>query len=341
MAGNKVEKISEAVTVKAQLITGITLSPAKVVLTVGESANVTATILPTNASNKNLTWTSNNSGIASVSNGQVTGKALGTTTITATANDGSGVSATCEVNVVTADSALKVLGEAKYVNYVDGTGKTRLCAVLYDKNSPYGVEITTMEYIEEIEIGNGTGSDDFLEDQNYFDIAVASYNNAITTLNNATTKYINSTYVDRSRSIGSLPSNPSYEAGLYYNYDSKDGFFTPYNGLFKGPDNNSVEDKEQLDKLEISGDEDWNFLGYSQGYWLASRYLRSDRDDDISFDIDAISWTYGTLVGVDWWDTHITSRSWTRGLRPVFHLKPEVRVTGGNGTKENPYTLGV
>ena len=29
------------------------------------------------------------------------------------------------------------------------------------------------------------------------------------------------------------------------------------------------------------------------------------------------------------------------GLRPVFHLKSDIKVTGGSGTEEDPYTLGV
>ena len=31
----------------------------------------------------------------------------------------------------------------------------------------------------------------------------------------------------------------------------------------------------------------------------------------------------------------------TYGLRPVFTLKDEVKVTGGSGTEDDPYTLGV
>ena len=34
-------------------------------------------------------------------------------------------------------------------------------------------------------------------------------------------------------------------------------------------------------------------------------------------------------------------KSYTRGLRPVFTLKSNVKVTGGSGTSDNPYTLGV
>ena len=31
----------------------------------------------------------------------------------------------------------------------------------------------------------------------------------------------------------------------------------------------------------------------------------------------------------------------THGLRPVFTLKSDIKVTGGSGTDEDPYTLGV
>lgn len=60
---------------------------------------LTAVVYPTNAANKNVTWTSNNNDIATVDDtGLVTAKAVGTATITATTEDG-GHTDTCVVTV--------------------------------------------------------------------------------------------------------------------------------------------------------------------------------------------------------------------------------------------------
>ena len=66
----------------------------------GQTASLTATVSPGNAENKNITWSSSNSSVATVNaNGTVTAVANGTADITATAADGSGVSAKCSVTV--------------------------------------------------------------------------------------------------------------------------------------------------------------------------------------------------------------------------------------------------
>ena len=58
-------------------------------------------VAPDNASNQLLSWSSSNPSVATVDNrGKVTAIAPGTSTITAKANDGSGVSASCEVTVL-------------------------------------------------------------------------------------------------------------------------------------------------------------------------------------------------------------------------------------------------
>lgn len=71
-----------------------------VVLSVGGTTTLTATVLPISASNKQLAWSSDNEAVATVSDGEVTAVAIGTANITATATDGSGVSATCCVTVM-------------------------------------------------------------------------------------------------------------------------------------------------------------------------------------------------------------------------------------------------
>lgn len=87
------------VTVK-QYVEQILVNGNKSTLLPGENAQLTATVYPTNASDKTLSWSSSDNAIATVnSNGKVTATGYGTATITATANDGSGASAIYKVEV--------------------------------------------------------------------------------------------------------------------------------------------------------------------------------------------------------------------------------------------------
>ena len=81
-------------------VTGVSLSSDTLTLKVGESHTLTATITPHNATDQNVTWSSDNTSVATVdANGEVTTVGAGTATITATAADGSGEKATCAVTV--------------------------------------------------------------------------------------------------------------------------------------------------------------------------------------------------------------------------------------------------
>ena len=86
-----------AVTVIVPVI-GVSLNKTSLSLIIGSSESLIATISPSDASNQNVTWSSSNTSIATVSNGVVTAKGEGTTIITATSVDGS-FTATCTVNV--------------------------------------------------------------------------------------------------------------------------------------------------------------------------------------------------------------------------------------------------
>ena len=83
-------------------VTGVLLSPTTLTLDVGGTATLTATITPNNATNPNVTWSSDNQNVATVDqNGEVTAVSAGTATITVTTADG-GKTATCEVTVTAA-----------------------------------------------------------------------------------------------------------------------------------------------------------------------------------------------------------------------------------------------
>lgn len=78
-------------------VTGVKLDQMTLTLNAGESAQLTATLSPNNATNKNVTWSSNNSNV-SVSGGKVTAKTAGSAIVTVTTADG-GYTAQCNVTV--------------------------------------------------------------------------------------------------------------------------------------------------------------------------------------------------------------------------------------------------
>ena len=85
----------------AVAVTSITLSKTLLTMNVGDAAvTLTATVAPDNATDKTITWSSNKESVAKVADGVVTIVGAGIAIITATANDGSGFKATCNVNVV-------------------------------------------------------------------------------------------------------------------------------------------------------------------------------------------------------------------------------------------------
>ena len=107
------------VTVKNSVIpvTGVTLNKTALSLVTGTSESLVATISPSNATNKDVEWTSSNTNVATVdTTGKVTGVSAGSATITVKTKDGSKV-ATCNVTVknpVISANENKLIGEDRY-----------------------------------------------------------------------------------------------------------------------------------------------------------------------------------------------------------------------------------
>ena len=79
-------------------VESITLSKPSLSLYVGDTETITATVSPENATNKSVTWSSDNNNVATVKNGKITAISEGVATITATSQDGKN-KATCNVTV--------------------------------------------------------------------------------------------------------------------------------------------------------------------------------------------------------------------------------------------------
>lgn len=81
-------------------VSKVTLNKTGATLMKNETLALKATVTPSNAANKAVTWKSSNTKIATVSSsGKVTAKSPGTVTITCTTKDGSGQKATCKITV--------------------------------------------------------------------------------------------------------------------------------------------------------------------------------------------------------------------------------------------------
>lgn len=90
-------------------VTGISLNYSSLTINVGESKKITATISPSNATNKSVTWMSSNNRVATVDSvGNVKGVSSGTATITANCG---GSKATCIVTVKSVTTSNMTIGQ--------------------------------------------------------------------------------------------------------------------------------------------------------------------------------------------------------------------------------------
>ena len=226
------------------------------------------------------------------------------------ADDGEGGETIPPAELGTVEDVLKA---GNWVRYPSTQGDID-CVVLYDSSSEYGVEIIAMESVEDIELGNGTGS---VQTQNttYFNMAMNSYNGAIKTLNDAAGDYNNGAYSSRARCVGSDPANKNSEATDYFSSDYE--YMKQYNGMFKNGDGNYNEDRFQMKDLGIEY--------YDKDYWLASRGIISENENQTYFGIvytrksdEIISTAVGNNICSINYANGISSDSETYGLRPVF-----------------------
>ena len=99
-AGDKTAECKVTVAKKIIAVTSIELNKTSLELVEGESETLIATVKPDDATDKSVTWSSSDASVASVDqNGKITTKAKGNAVIQVTANDGSGVFASCAVDV--------------------------------------------------------------------------------------------------------------------------------------------------------------------------------------------------------------------------------------------------
>lgn len=114
----------KTITVKTVELTGISLALSDPVY-IESSANISITYTPSDASYKDLTWSSSDTDIATVVNGVVTGVAEGTTTITAKSSKYENISNTLSVTVSEMPETTIKIQENASAGFVSTTGKVK------------------------------------------------------------------------------------------------------------------------------------------------------------------------------------------------------------------------
>ena len=125
-------KTAECVVTVTVPVSSITLDKTTLSLAVGESATLTATVKPDDATDKNVTWSSSDESIAKVDNGKVTALKIGSAIVTATA---AGFSIFCNVTVIHPDNVI-------YYTSTDGN------IVKPFNESAFGANIISNEYYD-------------------------------------------------------------------------------------------------------------------------------------------------------------------------------------------------
>jgi len=314
-------------------VSEITLSKTETTILAGETETLTATVSPENATNKEIIWTSSEENIATVDNGTITAVAAGTATITCTAADGSGKTATCSVTVTypTAASKLKVGDYVAYTptsqSYTMTTTQTGYTSdqtyttssytggwqVLYN-DTTYGVQIISSDVVGSLYLSGVNG-----------------YNNLVGTLNTMAGKYVNAAYAKSGRSVGSLPSDTQTSTGTTELYTGSYTYFTTYgwNNKYKVEDTNYTSDQTAMRTAGV--------INISKAYWLGSRRIPSAASTQNYFGSNTINKSgirsYTTLWKV-FLDGSFQSIIWTDGVRSVISLKPDIEINTTDSTRD-------
>ena len=139
-------------------VTSVQLSPEAAELEVGETLTLTVTVLPENATDKTVTWSTDNASVATVAeDGTVTAVAQGTATITAAAGE---AKASCVITVIPSAYETERAALIAIYNATGGNSWERSDNWCSDKpiGQWYGVHTNIKGRVDEIDLhGNITG----------------------------------------------------------------------------------------------------------------------------------------------------------------------------------------
>ena len=224
--------------------------------------------------------------------------------------------------------------KSPYVNYRWKIGENPiLCRVLYDKNSENGLQIISVEPVSKVKLGY---EDEKITGNDNTEKAINSYNRAIETLNENAVDYKDTIGIaSDARCIGSdpRPGHKNDEASTIEEKTNKYGTV-----ILKDTDTHYTSDETALQAIGAYGFKDT--ATYGEYYWLASREVigsslnvRIVKSNGSNYGNDVCNYwkSFGDIVG----------NNRENAFRPVFILNSGVIITGGNGTIDKPYELGL
>ena len=290
-----------AVTVSKKLVSLITLNVTSKTIDIGDTFKITPTITPSDAANKAVTWSSNNTSIATVdSNGNVKGLKSGTAVITCKAKDGSNTKASCSVTVKSYEIRHIVYRNQQIalnevlpsnVNYImeTATGWNMVYFRLVDKttNRPVDVSTSTLANNVVISSSNKNVVGDATNYTNY-ERGCYVYGEGTATL---TFKYkgvtLGTTTVTVSHSYEIRYNNSSLPSSITFNWENSSDWVNFK--LYDRVDKKYVSPLDHSKKLGIQSSSLVAYLGYNNEYFQLKPK---------NYGSDTINFTYnGEVIG--------------------------------------------
>lgn len=328
-------------------VTGVTLNKSETTLEVGDVETLTATVAPSNATNKNISWSSSDTDVATISNGVVTAVAAGSATITVTTEDGS-KTATCAVTVIAATKTAVNMTDFSATSTTIVKGNTTTTSVTNDQDgwtaaytySSSDTDVATVNasgVITAVAKGNATitcslnvsGSDPDYKagttTSKTVDITVTNPFHNVTFSSNGST-YSGPTSVEEGESI-TLPAEDPGEVNGY-----------TFQGWKSGTISGTTDDEPEYISSPVMGDADVTY--YAVFAEEETSYSESETEKTQTLQYD--TWTYGGTTSDQSTYRLFGNTGYVESTAFDLSLLKKVIVYGGTygGDSNNSFTIG-
>ena len=249
----------------------------------------------------------------------------------------------------TGNTTTDKLSVGEHLNYYYDKNKEPIECVVIDTTD--GIQVVSLDIVKKVKlidkVPNTAEGYDFSGENANFEKTRYAYNHAIEILNDYTQEFIGD-MAEKVRCVGSDPNETITNENDNNNmYSNNVDYFLNWNNKFKDGDSNCIKgarwskgktsaeyvnDLEKMNNLKIvatsSKDET------VKGYWLASRVV-SEAQMNIAFSVRYVGLSGGLYNGfecsINSSNSIMTDKKTTysikeSGLRPVFHLKPNIDV---------------